>query len=214
MEVVIGWEHDQGVRGEAQFIQRTSDREMRLVAGVDARALEVLSTRRRRQPAHPTEMQVARERHAHEVRHDAAARQQTEGPRPVADEVAQPADHLFLGERREGPGVPHIDALVRHLREQLAHDRHRQRRWREVAELPRVLGVHQAARQAGGELVDDVGGTHRLGWRSAGAIANAGWVGGVVAAPRLGVRRGVTHRALRCDPIQELQRLVPGPEPE
>ena len=66
----------------------------------------------------------------------------------VADEVAQPADDLLLDEGGERAGVPDVDALVRDLGEQLAHDRHRQRRRREVAELARMLGVHEAARRA------------------------------------------------------------------
>ena len=75
--------------------------------------------------------------------------------------------HLLLGERRGWPGVPHIDTLVRDLREEFTHHRHRQRRRREVAELTRVLRVHQAARQAGGELLDHVVGAHRLEGRGA-----------------------------------------------
>ena len=30
----------------------------------------------------------------------------------VADEIAQPAHDLLLDERRDGPGVPDVDALV------------------------------------------------------------------------------------------------------
>ena len=60
-----------------------------------------------------------------------------------------------------GPGVPDVDALVGHLREQLAHHRDRQRRRREVAELARVLRVHLPARQAVAELVED---RRRSGW--------------------------------------------------
>ena len=100
-------------------------------------------------------MDVAGQGHAHEVGHHAARRQQPERRRPVADEVAQPADDLLLDERRERTGVPDVDALVGHLGEQLAHDRDRQRRRREVAELARVLGVHLAAGEPVAELVED-----------------------------------------------------------
>ena len=82
--------------------------------------------------------------------------------RAVADEVAQPADDLLLDERGERPGMPDVDALVGDLGQELAHDRHRQR-WRgEVAELARVLAVHEAAREAGLELVEDRGGGGRV----------------------------------------------------
>ena len=73
----------------------------------------------------------------------------------VADEVAQPADDLLLDERAGRTGMPDVDALVRDLGQQLAHDRHRQRRGREVAELARVLGVHLHRRQALVELGED-----------------------------------------------------------
>ena len=112
-------------------------------------------------------MQVAGQRHAHEVGHHAAAGEQPERALAVADEVAQPAHDLLLDEGRDRAGVPDVDALVGDLGQQLAHDRHRQRRRREVAELARVLGVHQAARESIGELRDDVGGRGGGGWRRA-----------------------------------------------
>ena len=134
---------------------------MRLVARVDPRAVEVLAARRCLQPARAPEMQVAGKGHRHEVGHDPAAREQAERRRPVADEVAQPADDLLLDEGGERAGVPDVDALVRDLGEQLAHDRHRQRRRREIAELARMLGVHEAARQPPAELGEDLRGAHR-----------------------------------------------------
>ena len=85
---------------------------------------------------------------ASEVGHHAARRQQPEAPLVVADEVAQPADDLLLDERRERPGVPDVHALLGHLREQLADDRHRQRRRREVARARRVVGVQLVRRDA------------------------------------------------------------------
>ena len=97
-------------------------------------------------------MQVAGQGHAHEVGHDPAAGQQPERAVAVADEVAQPAHDLLLDEGREGSGVPDIDALVGDLGEQLAHDRHRQRRRGEVPELARMLGVHETAGEAAREL--------------------------------------------------------------
>ncbi len=100
-------------------------------------------------------MDVAGQGHAHEVGHHAARGQQAERPRPIADQVAQPADDLLLDEGRERTGVPDVDALVGHLGEELAHHRHRQRRRREVAELARVLRIHLAAREPRPELVED-----------------------------------------------------------
>ena len=43
----------------------------------------------------------------------------------VPDEVAQPADDLFLDEGARRAGVPDVDALVEDLGEHLADDRHR-----------------------------------------------------------------------------------------
>ena len=109
--------------------------------------------------------------------------------RPVADEVAQPAHDLLLDERGERPGVPDVDALVGHLREQLAHHRDRQRRRREVAELARVLRVHLAARQPVAELVEDVGDRAGRAGRRRRPAARAEERG----AER-GVRRRIAHR--------------------
>ncbi len=73
----------------------------------------------------------------------------------VADEVAQPADDLLLDERRERTGVPDVDALLGDLGEQLADDRHRERRRGEVAQRARVIGVELVRRDAGPELVEE-----------------------------------------------------------
>ncbi len=51
--------------------------------------------------------------------------------------------------------MPDIDSLVGDLGKELAHDRHRQRRRGEVAELTGVLGVHLARGQPCRELVED-----------------------------------------------------------
>ncbi len=97
----------------------------------------------------------------------------------VAHEVAQPAHDLLLDERRERAGVPDVDALVGDLGEQLAHDRHRQRRRREVAELARVLAVHESAGQPGAELRDDL----------AAGVGSAGRAAGPAADGRSSARR-------------------------
>ena len=142
--------------GKPSSSSDAGDREMGLVGGVDADALEhARRAARGPAPSSRPEVDVAGERHAHEVGHHAARREQPERARPVADEVAQPADDLLLDERRERSGVPDVDALVGHLGQQLAHDRDRQRRRREVAELARVLRVHQAAGDPRRELVED-----------------------------------------------------------
>ena len=151
-EQLVGRDDDEGLGREAEQVKGPRDREVGLVAGVDPRALEVLAARRTAEAQQSSEMQVARDRHAHEVGHDPARGQETERAGPVPDEVAQPADDLLLDERGHRAGVPDVDALVRHLGEQLAHHRDRQRRRREVAELARVLGVHLAAREARPEL--------------------------------------------------------------
>ncbi len=48
-EVVVGRQHDQRLAWEPELIERSRDREVGLVAGVDARVLEVLAAGRRRQ---------------------------------------------------------------------------------------------------------------------------------------------------------------------
>ena len=44
------------------------------------------------------------------------------------DEVAEPADHLLLDEGADRSRVPDVDPLLEPLRQDLAADRHRQRR--------------------------------------------------------------------------------------
>ena len=53
--------------------------------------------------------------------------------------------------------MPDVDALVEELGQQLADDRHEQRRRREVAQGARVAGVQAVRREAGPELLDQVG---------------------------------------------------------
>ena len=155
-ERVVGRHDHEGVAREPEEVERPRDREVRLVAGVDAAPVELAAARRPPDPEDLAEAQVAGDRHPHEVGHHAARREQAERAAVEADEVAQPADDLLLDERGERAGVPDVDALVGHLGEQLAHHRHRQRRRREVAELARVLRRHLPAGQPLRELREDV----------------------------------------------------------
>ena len=155
-------------------------------------------------------MEVAGQGHAHEVGHHAARRQQAERARPVADEVAQPAHDLLLDEGRERTGVPDVDALVRHLGEQLAHHRHRQRRRREVAELARVLRVHLAAREAGPELVED---RARPAWGRPGPGRPARAADRTRLA-RLRSRIGAPIARFVACVVEEVERRRPGLRPQ
>ena len=132
-EAVVGRQDDERLGREAELVERPGDREVGLVGGVDPDALQRAAARRPRGPAQPREVDVAGQRHREEVGHDAARRQQPEAARAVADEVAQPADDLLLDERGRRAGVPDVDALLGDLGEQLADDRHQERRRREVA---------------------------------------------------------------------------------
>ena len=161
VERVVGRKHDQGLDREAQLVECPSDREVALIAGVHPGTFEVLAAGRSGQAADPAEAQVAGHGHRHEIGHDPTAGQQPERAFAIADEVAQPANDLLLDEGSEWPGVPDVDALVGDLGKQLAHDRHGQRRWREVAELTGMLAVHHAAPESIGELGDDIGGGRR-----------------------------------------------------
>ena len=208
VEVVIRWQHDERVRREPELVERTRDREMGLVARVDANALEVLAARRCVQTARAPQMEVACQRHGHEVGHHATTGEEAERRRLVADEVAQPADDLLLDEGGERPGVPHIDALVRDLGKQLAHDRHRQRRRREIAELARVLRVHQAP---GSRAVNSSRTSRHASGRRGGAraVARTSRVRGVVAPTRLRIRRTIAHRTDRRGAVEEFEGVVP-----
>ena len=94
-------------------------------------------------------------------------------------------------------GMPDVDALVRHLGEQLAHHRDGQWRRREVAELARVLGVHLASCQSRPELIEDLRG------RSRGGRGRTWLAAGTEQATTLFVVRGrVAHRALGGGSVQ------------
>ncbi len=155
-EARIRWQDDEGLGREAELVERAGDREVGLVARVDTGALEGRAAGRSA-AQESGEMDVPDEGHRHEVGHDAARGQQPERAAVVADEVAQPADHLLLDERPDGPGMPDVDALVRPLGEDIADDRHRQRRRREVAERARVLSVELVRGETRGELGDHLG---------------------------------------------------------
>ena len=154
-EAIVGGQHDQRLGREAQLVQRPRDREVRLVAGVDAHALQRRAARRPVQPREPPQVDVPDERHRDEVRHHAARGQQAEAALAVAREVAQPADDLLLHERAHRPGVPDVDALVGPLGENLADDGRDEGRRGEVRERPRVVAVQGVRGDAGAELVED-----------------------------------------------------------
>src|SRR6266516_7506781 len=97
---------------------------MRLVRCVHPDALEGAPARRAGSLEQPGEVHVASERECHEVGHYPAAGQNAEAPRSVADEVTQPAHDLLLDEGARWPGVPDVDALLRHLGKELADDGH------------------------------------------------------------------------------------------
>ena len=63
----------------------------------------------------------------------------------------------------DGPGVPHVDALLGDLGEQLPDDAHGERWRREVAQRARVVGVELVRREPLGELGEDRRG--RAGFR-------------------------------------------------
>ncbi len=125
---------------------------MRLVGGVDAHALEGAPSWWGRRATQPRQVDVARDDHRDEVRHDAAGRQDPEAALVVADEVAQPAEDLLLDERADRARMPDVDALLRDLREHLAGHGGEQGRRREVAERARVVGTHRVRRDPRREL--------------------------------------------------------------
>ncbi len=209
-EPIVRREHDQRLGREAQQIEGASDGEMRLVGGVHPNAVEGRPTGRPAGAEQPAEVDVAGQGHAHEVGHHPARGQQPECVRTVPDEVGQPAHDLLLDERGERPGVPHVDALVGHLGEQLTHHRDGQRRRREVAELARVLRVHLAARQPVAELVQHAGDRAGGAGRRRRPAARAEERG----ADR-GVRGRIAHRAHGRLVVQEVEGGGPrvGAEP-
>jgi hypothetical protein len=160
-------------------------------------------------PEQAPEVDIPGQRHAHEVGHDTARRQQPERTLAVVDQVAQPAHDLLLDEGRQRAGMPDVDALVGHLGQQLAHHRDRQRRWCEVPELAGVLRVHLTASKPIVELVEDRrdrGGGHGRARRTARRPKEL--------RPKRGVWRRIAHRPVRRLVVQEVERRRPGIRPE
>ena len=203
-EPVIGREHDQRLGRKAELVERPRDREMGLVARVDARALERRAPGWPVQPGQATEMHVADEGHRDEVGHHAARGHQPEAAVAIAHEVAQPADDLLLDERTDRAGMPDVHALVRPLGEHLARDRCDQRRRREVAERARVVAVERVGRDPGAELVEDVGQRVRVVGRRTRAKAIAEEL-----APELRVADGLTHGAPHRLVVEPVERRAP-----
>jgi len=199
-ESLVGRDDDERLRRETQQVERSSDREVRLVRGVDADAIQQRAARWPARTQDPPEVDVAGKGHPHEVGHHAAGGEQPERRRSEADQVAQPADDLLLDEGRERAGVPDIDALIGHLGEQLAHHRDRERRRREVAELARVLRVHLAAREAVPKLGEDGSDGSGRGWRGCRAASRAEEPGA-----ELCVGRRIAHRPFGCLLVQEVE---------
>ena len=144
-------------RGTPGHPSARDDREVGLVAGVHAHALQVGC--RAARPAVPRSLASQMSRATVSAMMLAmtpplVSTPQPSGPEP--DEVAEPAGDLFLDERADRAGVPHVDALVDPLRQHLAGDRARQRGRREVAERPGVLGVVGGRRDPFPELRQDL----------------------------------------------------------
>ena len=156
-------------------------------------------------PSSPRQVDVARHRQAHDVRHHAAGGE--DAPRAVAvpGEVAEPADHVFLDERRGHAGQPEVDALVHPRGERLPDDRHGERRGREVAERTGMLGGEQIRRQSLVELGQHVRG-HDAVRRGRSRSARRAVVGG----PKLGVEVG-RGRPLHGPFVEPVERLGPRP---
>ena len=149
-------------RPGTQLVQRPSDRVVRLVADVDPGVLEVAAARRAVETPQPTEMQVASQRHRHEIRHHPAT-VRTRTMRRHTRRGGTASGRPLPRRTSHGARVPHVDALVGHLGERLAGDRHRQRGRREVAELAWVLAAEHGPREAGGELAEHVGRRRGIG---------------------------------------------------
>src|SRR5207244_2467630 len=101
----------------------------------------------------------------------AARGQDAEASSVIADEVAEPANDLFLDEGPDRPGVPDVDALLGHLRQDLARDGRDERRRREVAEGPRVIGAERVGCEALGPFAED--GIERRGLTRGGSRSAA-----------------------------------------
>ncbi len=208
-EPVVGGQHAQGVAGEPQHVERAADREVGLVARVDADPLEIGAPRCTVEPTRGAKVDVARDRERHEVGHDAAGGEHP--PCVVArypDEVDQPADDLLLHEGADRPGVPHVDPLLDPLRQDLATDGHHQGGRREVAERPGVMGVVGHRCDALAERPQHLGGGPALGRRTFRRARRS-------EEPRTGCRVGILRdrpcTGMRFEPIEGLPPHV-GPE--
>jgi hypothetical protein len=179
-EPLVGWHDVEGRRREAEDVERLRDREVGLVAGVDPDALQPRPARHGREGGHAArgearriqrggrgqpggggghesrEVHVADHRERHEVRHRATGRQHAPARVVIPDEVAQPAVDLLLHEGPDRPRLVDVDPLVDPLGEELADDRERERRRREVGEDAGVVRVELVRRQPGRELGEDL----------------------------------------------------------
>ena len=151
------------------------------------------------------EVDVARDRQAHDVRHHAAGREDAPRAVAVAREVAEPAGHLLLDERRGHAGQPEVDALVRPRGERLADDRDRERRGREVAERTGMLRGEEIRRQSLVELGQHVRRRDAVRRRRSRCARRA-----VVGGPQLGVEVG-RGRPLHRPFVEPVERFGPRP---
>ncbi len=156
-ERIVGGHDLQGVDRESELIEGPADREVGLIGGVHPGALELPAAGRMVQPQDLGQVQVAGHGQGHEVGHHSARGEHGKARRAVADKVAQPASDLLLDERARRPGMPDVDALVDELGQDLADDRHEQRRRGEVAQRARVVGVQAVGGEARSELGQQVG---------------------------------------------------------
>ena len=110
---------------------------------------------------------------------------------------------LLLDERADGSRDPDVDALVHPLREELARDRHRERRGGEVAVRPGVLRIEDVGRDALAELTKHVGG-------AGGAVRRPGGLARRTEerAAHLGVRQR-SERPLHRVLVEIPERFVP-----
>ena len=204
-EALVGRQGNEGLGREAEDPERAPEREVRLVRHIDTNAFELAPPRRMTQLPQGAEVDIADDGEGHEVGHHAARGQEAEAALAVADELTQPADHLLLDQRARGPGMPHVDALVDDLGEDLARDRRPQRRRREVGEgawVPRVELV-------GGETLAELG--QQLVRRDPleGRLSGlARWA--EEAGPKLGMPGRLAHGAFERMLVEVVERGRPG----
>ena len=114
-EPVVGGDHAQRVLREPEDVEPAPDREVRLVARVDAHAVQIGTARGAVQTAERPQMDLAGHGERHEVGHHAAAGEHAPCARRQPDEVAEPADDLLLDEGADRARVPDVDALLEPL---------------------------------------------------------------------------------------------------